>query len=162
MEKMQVNAETDIRETFPKRFRFLLGLGIFLTGFVSAGGLIFLVAGISETWWREMGVCAFARQLVVYMCVACCLVFLVKIRIGRRFFSKLLVRCIRLIGVLITGFAFVLPRLPDYAGSGFEILHFRSVTLIEGGTFLAGILLLIFAGIIREGFSMQSELDEVW
>ena len=36
-----------------------------------------------------------------------------------------------------------------------------SFTLIDGNILTQGILLLIFAGIIKEGFSMQNELDEV-
>ena len=40
-------------------------------------------------------------------------------------------------------------------------MHSGSVTLIDGSILMIGVLLLIFAGIIKEGFSMQKELDEV-
>ena len=59
------------------------------------------------------------------------------------------------------GIVFFFPRLSGYRDSGFEIMHFGSVTLIDGSILMIGVLLLIFAGIIKEGFSMQKELDEV-
>ena len=40
-------------------------------------------------------------------------------------------------------------------------MSYGSFTLIDGWILLIGVLLLIFAGIIKEGFSMQNELDEV-
>lgn len=79
----------------------------------------------------------------------------------RTYFSKLLVRCVRIIGGMITASSFILPRLSGYRDSGFEIMHSGSVTLIDGSILMIGVLLLIFAGIIKEGFSMQKELDEV-
>lgn len=86
---------------------------------------------------------------------------MIKIKIDRTYFSKLLVRCVRIIGGMITASSFILPRLSGYRDSGFEIMHFGSVTLIDGSILMIGVLLLIFAGIIKEGFSMQKELDEV-
>lgn len=62
---------------------------------------------------------------------------------------------------MITASSFILPRLSGYRDSGFEIMHSGSVTLIDGSILMIGVLLLIFAGIIKEGFSMQKELDEV-
>lgn len=86
---------------------------------------------------------------------------MIKIAINERYFSKLLVQCIRIIGALITVSAFLLPRLSGYISSGFGIMQNGSFTLIDGNILTQGILLLIFAGIIKEGFSMQNELDEV-
>ena len=92
----------------------------------------------------------------------CCFVFMIKIKIDRTYFSKLLVRCVRIIGGYGHGIGLLYcPRLSGYRDSGFEIMHFGSVTLIDGSILMIGVLLLIFAGIIKEGFSMQKELDEV-
>lgn len=40
-------------------------------------------------------------------------------------------------------------------------MRFSSFVLLDGGFLLVGILFLIFARIIKEGFAMQQELDEV-
>ena len=125
------------QRSFSRGFRVLLGLGIFLTGFTSVSAV-----------WREMGACQFAKMVVLYGCILCCFVFLLKIEINKTFFSKLLVRCIRIIGGIVTTASFVLPRLSGYEDSGFTIISYGSFTLIDGWTLMIGILLLIFAGII--------------
>ena len=117
--------------------------------------------GISDRIWQEIGACQFARMVVLYGCIVCCFVFLVKIEINKTIFSRLLVRCIRIIGGIVTVASVVLPRLSGYKDSGFTIMSYGSFTLIDGWILMIGVLLLIFAGIIKEGFSMQNELDEV-
>ena len=155
------NVEMKPQKPFSRGFRFLLGLGIFLTGVVSIPGVSFVVMGIGEQAWKEMGMCHFVTLAVWYACILCCFVFMIKIKIDRTYFSKLLVRCVRIIGGMVTVSSFIFPRLSGYRDSGFEIMHFGSVTLIDGSILMIGVLLLIFAGIIKEGFSMQKELDEV-
>ena len=155
------DTEMKPQRSFSRGFRVLLGLGIFLTGFTSVAAVAFVGWGISDQIWREMGACQFAKMVVLYGCILCCFVFLLKIEINKTFFSKLLVRCIRIIGGIVTTASFVLPRLSGYEDSGFTIISYGSFTLIDGWTLMIGILLLIFAGIIKEGFSMQNELDEV-
>ena len=155
------NVEMKPQKPFSRGFGFLLGLGIFLTGFVSIPGVLFVVMGIGEQAWKEMGMCQFVTLAVWYACILCCFVFMIKIKIDQTYFSKLLVRCVRIIGGMVTASSFIFPRLSGYRDSGFEIMHFGSITLIDGSILMIGVLLLIFAGIIKEGFSMQKELDEV-
>lgn len=155
------NVETKPKKSFSRSFKFLLGLGIFLSGFVSAGWGYFIITGMVQQIWREIGVCQYVRWGIHLICIVCCFVFMIKIAINERYFSKLLVQCIRIIGALITVSAFLLPRLSGYISSGFGIMQNGSFTLIDGNILTQGILLLIFAGIIKEGFSMQNELDEV-
>lgn len=57
--------------------------------------------------------------------------------------------------------ALLLPRLQGYESSGFEILHFGDVTLIDGFILLPGLLLLILSSLIESGFTMQKEMDEI-
>ena len=157
----KTNVEMKPKRSFSRGFRFLLGLGIFLTGFMSLSAVCFVGWGISDRIWQEIGACQFGRMLVLYGCIVCCFVFLVKIEINKTIFSRLLVRCIRIIGGIVTAASVVLPRLSGYKDSGFTIMSYESFTLIDGWILMIGVLLLIFAGIIKEGFSMQNELDEV-
>lgn len=155
------DTEVKPQRSFSRGFRALLGAGIFLTGFTSVSAVAFVGWGISDQIWREMGACQIARMVVLYGCILCCFVFLVIIEINKTFFSKHLVRCIRIIGGIVTTASFVLPCLSGYEDSGFTIIGYGSFTLIDGWILMIGVLLLIFAGIIKEGFSMQKELDEV-
>ena len=157
----KTNVEMKPKRSFSRGFRFLLGLGIFLTGVMSLSAVCFVGWGISDRIWQEIGACQFARMVVLYGCIVCCFVFLVKIEINKTIFSRLLVRCIRIIGGIVTVASVVLPRLSGYKDSGFTNMSYRSFTLIDGWIMMIGVLLLIFAGIIKEGFSMQNELDEV-
>ncbi|MDD2979606.1 MAG: DUF2975 domain-containing protein [Hespellia sp.] len=155
------DVEAKPKKSFSGGFKFLLGLGIFLTGLMNLVGIQFIVLGVIEQVWREMGMFEYVRQGILYLCLMCCFAFMVKIAVNERPFSNLLVRCVRIIGCLITISAFLLPRLSGYEDSGFVIMQFGSFTLIDGNMLMFGTLLLIFAGIIKEGFSMQNELDEV-
>ena len=157
----KTNVEMKPKRSFSRGFRFLLRLGIFLTGCMSLSAVCFVGWGISDRIWQEIGACQFARMVVLYGCIVCCFVFLVKIEINKTIFSRLLVRCIRIIGGIVTVASVVLPRLSGYKDSGFTIMSYESFTLIDGWILMIGVLLLIFAGIIKEGFSMQNELDEV-
>ena len=47
------NVEMKPTETFSRGFRFLLGLGIFLTGVVSIPGVLFVVMGIANRHGRK-------------------------------------------------------------------------------------------------------------
>lgn len=155
------NVETSPKRSFSRGFKFLLGLGIFLTGFLSAGWGWCVAAGAVRQIWEEIGSCQYVRWGIHLICVICCFIFMIKIAVNERYFSKLLVRCIRIIGVFITVSAVLLPRLSGYISSGFGIIQNESFTLIDGNVLTQGVLLLIFAGIIKQGFSMQNELDEV-
>lgn len=153
--------EENQRNGFSKGFSFLLGVGIFLTGLVSIAGIYFIIAGAYMQVWKETGMCEYVQMAIFYICVLCCFFFMLKIKWSQRFFSNLLVGCIQVIGALITGAAFLLPHLDGYRGTGFSIMRFSSFILLDGGFLLVGILFLIFARIIKEGFAMQQELDEV-
>ena len=118
----KTNVEMKPKRSFSRGFRFLLRLGIFLTGCMSLSAVCFVGWGISDRIWQEIGACQFGRMLVLYGCIVCCFVFLVKIEINKTIFSRLLVRCIRIIGGIVTAASVVLPRLSGYKDSGFTIM----------------------------------------
>lgn len=155
------NTEPRKKSAFSRGFKFSLGLGVFLTGFVSLPGMVYVIWGIAEQKWKEMGVSGFAQQTMMYICILCCFICMVAISKSKRMYSRSVVLCVRTIGWLITVSAFLLPRLPDYKSSGFEIVQYHAFTLIDGGKLMVGIIFLVFARIIKEGFSMQKELDEI-
>lgn len=155
------NVEPKSQKTFSRSFKFLLGLGIFLTGILSMIGILFMVSGFTEQIWKKVGMYEYIKAGVGYGCVVCFLICMVLIIKNKKMISRLLIRCIQSMGVLITISAFVLPRLSGYKSSGFEIMYFDSFTLIDGYVLVKGILFLIFARLIKEGFAMQNELDEI-
>ena len=140
----KTNVEMKPKRSFSRGFRFLLRLGIFLTGCMSLSAVCFVGWGISDRIWQEIGACQFGRMLVLYGCIVCCFVFLVKIEINKTIFSRLLVRCIRIIGGIVMVASVVLPRLSGYKDSGFTIMSYGSFTLIDGWILMIGVLLLIF------------------
>lgn len=155
------NTEPRKKSAFSRGFKFSLGLGIFLTGVMSLPGMVCVIWGITEQIWKEMGVFRFVQNAMLYICILCCFICMITISKSKRMYSKAVVVCVRIIGWLITVSAFLLPRLPDYKSSGFEIVQYHTFTLIDGGKLMLGIIFLVFARIIKEGFSMQKELDEV-
>ena len=74
------DTEMKPQRSFSRGFRVLLGLGIFLTGFTSVSAVAFVGWGISDQIWREMGACQFAKMVILYGCILCCFVFLLKKR----------------------------------------------------------------------------------
>lgn len=155
------NTEPRKKLKFSRGFKFSLGLGIFLTGLVSLSGMFYIISGIEEQNWKEIGVFCFVQQTMVYVCILCCFICMVTISKSKKMYSRSVFLCVRTIGWLIIAAAFLLPRLPDYKSSGFEIVQYHTFTLIDGGKLMVGIIFLVFARIIKEGFFMQKELDEV-
>lgn len=66
-----------------------------------------------------------------------------------------------MIGVLLMAAAFLLPRLEGYRPSGFDIISSGDFVLIDGIEFLPGMLLIILSSMIKAGFAMQREIDEI-
>lgn len=162
---MKNDFKTDTNQTGKKEFLHRMGgvftCAIFLTGLCSAGGVYFLIRSIWERPWEEMGAAGFAWKAFLYLVMICAFVSLIKIAIDEKPFSRTLTYCVRVIGGLFVTAALLMPRLQGYEPSGFEILHFGNVTLIDGFILLPGLLLLILSSLIETGFTMQKEMDEI-
>ncbi len=166
MEKQDFQLDTH-REEKPQpsgRTRVLLGTALFLTGFGALGGVITIFAQIHEKGWLEIGVVAFAWNVIFALCCVISLAGLVRIALDLgegRVFSRTLAGCVWIIGSLVTAASVIIPRLPDYQSSGYEIFSRGSFVLIDGAILVPGLLLIILATLIREGFRMQKEAEEI-
>ena len=76
-------------------------------------------------------------------------------------FTRVLVRCVGLIGGMIAVSSAVFPRLSGYVPSGISVFSSGDFVLIDGAQLLAGLLLLVLAGLLKEGTHLQCELDDV-
>lgn len=159
--------QTDIRERekihFSSSLGTLLTVSIFLTGLFSISGIYFIGRGIYRQLWKSMGLTAFSWKVLIYICVLCCFVSLIKIAVDEKPFSGILSICVRAIGILIVAASVIFPRFSDYQSSGFEIFSIpdKNFVLIDGTILLVGILFCILAALIKEGFRMQTEIDEI-
>lgn len=146
---------------FSKKFKILLGIAIFLTGTIGIlGTFLILPMSISERVWVEFGVNWF--MILMLTCITHLIMFiaLVKIAKSKRPFSSVIVRCMRAIGIMCIIFSIGAPWIPGFHRTGYEILALTSKIWIEGTTFHAGILFVIFSKILEYGFYYQKESDE--
>lgn len=90
-------------------------------------------------------------------------VILLVMNVSERPFSRTLVRGVTVIGLFYVLFAVLLPRLPDYVykGAGIGILVLQGRPLLDGAYLLPGLLFFLLGAILRAGFTMQRELDEI-
>lgn len=149
------------KKNFLNKITGIFICAVFLTGICSIAGISFFIRGISEKIWLETGLVEYVKQSTLYLCCLCIFVSLIKIAIDEKPFSNTLTCCIRMIAILFLACSVLIPRLPGYQKSCFVILSNQYFTLIDGTILLPGLLLFILSILVREGFEMQKELDEI-
>lgn len=163
MKENDFKTDTDqvTRNAFPDKVGFLLTISIFLTGFCSIGGIWFFISAVRNRSWNSMGANAFAWKSLMFLCVFCVFIAVVKIAIDEKPFSKTLSVCLRLIGGLFAAASILFPHFSGYQSSGFELFSSKSFVLIDGMILIPGILFLILGSLIQAGFEMQKEIEEI-
>lgn len=156
-----MNTRKKERRVFSQKTAVLLSFSIFLTGIVSLAGIYFFVRSVMEKTWNTTGMYAFAWKTLIYFIFFCCFVSMVKIALEEKPFSKTLTYCIWIIGGMFLAASFVFPRLEGYHSSGFELFSSGSFVLIDGMFLLPGLLFIILGSLIKAGFEMQREMDEI-
>ena len=150
------------KRDFLDRISVLYIAATLLTGICSIGGVIFLIRGVVSEMWREGGVSEFVRKGFFYLNTLFIWIALIKIAIDEKPFSKTLTWILRTIGILFLVASCIMPRLPGYQESGINIIWTKEFgTLCDGALLIPGLLLIIFSSIIRAGFDMQKEMDEI-
>lgn len=134
---------------------------VFLTGICSVAGVFFVFRGIADKLWLDMGMASFVWKAMVYLMYLLIFVSLVKIAIDEKPFSRTLTFCIRTVAALFLLASVLIPRLSGYEPSSFRIFASGDWVLIDGFLLLPGLLLLILSYLIKEGFAMQREIDEI-
>lgn len=166
MEKsdFQLDTHREEKRKISGRVKTLLGIAMFLTGFGALGEILGVFAQISEREWQEIGTVAFAWNVVFALCYIISLVGLIRIGLDLaegNMFSRTLAGCVWIIGALVTAAAVIIPRLPDYQSSGYELFSHGRFVLIDGAILVPGLLLIILGTLIREGFRIQKEAEEI-
>lgn len=150
------------RRGFSRKVRILIVFSVLFTGLFSAAGVAYVVSGIKEKVWETMGMTAFAWNVLAYAVTICCFIALVNLAVNKKSpFSKTIVFCIWTVGSMFAAASVLFPRLSDYQTSGFEFFSYGDFVLIDGKPLLIGMLFIIFGSLIKAGFEMQREIDEI-
>lgn len=159
------NFKMDTGKSYKKNFldktRVPFNLALFLTGVGSINGILFIVKGIMDRIWLEMGMAGYAKQVLLYLSIMCISFSLVKMLVDEKPFSMTLTYCMRIIAVLFMIGSVVLPRLQGYRSSGFEFFSNGEFVLIDAAVLMPGVILYVFSVLVYEGFAMQKEIDEM-
>lgn len=153
------NTQKSERTLFSRRARIILDLSIVSTGLYSIAGILGLIRGILERRWEAIGITAFAWKQLYLLIILCSFLSLLKIALDERPFSRILCRCLWLIGGIFAAASVVFPRFPDYRSSGFELFSHDSFVLVDGMFLMTGFLFVVLGCLISAGVRMQAELD---
>lgn len=150
--------EKPIRLSFG--FKFLLGFGIFLSGFTALPYAIFF-PNVFNDLVNTTDPYAFTislKLMLFYTVIFLCFLMLVSVAISKRPFNGALYRLGIVIGILITASAFLFPRIDGY-DAGFQILSNGSHFVADGVYLLIGLLICVMALLMRYGYIYQSNSD---
>lgn len=152
---MKENSE----QVLTRKMRKILLISLIFTGFGAIYALVEIVQDTLQGIWAYMG---WAQYL--YTMVFCSVIILFFFTIlflywTRRSFADILFKGIRLIGVILTIAAFVIPRIPDYQPGAVTIICFGDFVLADGLFSLVGIVFILLASILEVGYTLQNEVD---
>ena len=148
-------AEQKSRKMLAKN-QTLLGLALLLTV-----PQMFCAVFLPVRWVMDIrngvshNVAALASNELYFLVMAIAGAAVLKMMLSDKTFSKTLVWCVRLEGILLAIAAAIFPHLPGYVQSGSTFLIFDAVYL------LPGVLLIIMSELLKEAFEMQKELNEI-
>lgn len=157
--RTDTNKKTDLKMS--AKTGTILSITIFLTGFLSIGSIYFFVQSLMQQSWLQMGAKMYADHVLLGISVICAFIGLLAIAIKESFFTGILVGTVRIIGILFTLASFMIPRLPGYQSSGFDIFSSGNFVLIDAMYLLPGFMLLLLSSLIHEGFRMKKESEEI-
>lgn len=144
-----------VKKEFLEKIKVPFNLALLLTLFQSIAAVCSLIAGVINGSWRGEDASRFVSSAIFGFSVICIFVSMIKIIIDEKPFSNTLVMCLRIIAVVHVIGSVVLPVCPGYE-SAFEFL-----AIFDGNVLSRGVWLYILSVMIKEGFSMQTELEEV-
>ena len=157
----KLDTQKSVKKNFLEKVKWPVSWAILFTGFVSIIGVVFIIRGVAEQLWNELGAANFVQQGLFYLSVICIFISLVKILVDEKPFSRTLSYCMRIVSVLYFIGAVLFPRLPAYQSSGFDVFSAKDFVLLDGKVFLFGLLVYVFSVLVKEGFELQTEVDEI-
>lgn len=144
----------NVKKEFLERIKVPFNLALLLTAIQSIAAIVSLIVGIVNGAWKGQGASQFVAGTMFHLSIICIFVSLIKILIDEKPFSNTMVMCLRIIATLYTIGSVVLPVCPGYASS------FVFLAIFDGSVLSVGVWLYILSVMIREGFDMQTELEE--
>lgn len=141
--------------------RGFIYFAILLTGIVTITGTIFIIQGGVNQVWQQIGVMEFAHRVLLTSITGCAFIALIKIRGDANPFSKTLIGCIQISSIIVMSASILFPRLTGYQSSGFEIFSTPTFVLIDGFILIPGLLLFILSVVMKAGYAMQNEIEEI-
>lgn len=155
-----VDTSKQVQRDFMKKIKRPLNIALLLTGLQSICAILYIVGGVANSAWNDMGVANFVMGFANYLPIVCIFASLIMLVASEKPFTNTLTVCMRVIAALFLLESVVFPRLPGYQIS-FEILSVGEFTLLDGNRLTLGVVLYILSLIIREGFAMQKESEEI-
>lgn len=154
-----VNSDRNKEIKFSRGFKFLLVLGSILTSIYAFALIMFLCSSFGEERVIIYNV-EFVRNIIYSLQMTTCFITFLSIRIKKRPFSKIITWCVYLIGIYNIIQSFILPIFPSF-DTNLELIRLAgSSYCIDGNSFLKGLIIIIFARIIKYGFEYQNRDDE--
>lgn len=150
-------------KVFNKKVKLLLSFAIILNVIFCISTLAGLVPYV--TMKKEAvgytGACLDVWQMIVFISALSLLISLIKIRVSGKVFEKVVIYCVRTVGILFVAASVVLTHLSGYQSSGAEIFSRGDSVFMDGMILFPGLVFLLFASLLNEGAKIQKEYDEI-
>ncbi|WP_027627757.1 hypothetical protein [Ruminiclostridium cellobioparum] len=153
---IECEKEPEVKFSIP--FKLILAISICVTGLVTLIGILFFISGSIDKMWSTNQINIFLYDSLFFISTFCCFISLIGIAVIKKPFSKILVWCTMIIGVLILLSAFMFPRFKGY-NCNFTLYSKGSFILADGKLFMIGILGILFSMVIKYGFIYQKRWD---
>ncbi|MBE6120759.1 MAG: hypothetical protein E7189_10070 [Erysipelotrichaceae bacterium] len=149
----------DAEQVLTRKMRRILLISLIFTGFCAIYALVEIVQDTLQGIWAYMEWAQYLYTMV--FCSAIILFFFTILFLywTHRSFADILFKGIRLIGVILTIAAFVIPRIPDYQPGAVTIICFGNFVLADGLFSLVGIVFILLSSILEVGYNLQNEVD---
>lgn len=153
--EFKTNVTVTSETPFSKRMHILLIVALLSTGITSCLGIFYIINNVKEQLPYTSNFIPFATTCRFHFCIFISFIALYKIFFSKKAFSKTLVICVKMIGIVFLISAYLFPHIPGYQDRGF-VLFFA-----DGFDLTIGLLIFIFGLLLQEAFHMQTALDNV-
>lgn len=123
-------------------------------------GFYYLIAGVVNSVWLEVGISNFVMGSAQYIAIICIFLCLVKLLIDEKTFSDTLTLCMKILSALYMIEGVIFPRFDGYTTT-FQLFSWGNKTLLDGNLLTVGVVLYVLSMIIQEGFHTQKEMEEI-
>lgn len=149
----------DAEQVLTRKMRRILLISLLFTGGCSVSCLVEIVQDTLQGVWSYVGWAQYLHTMVFCSVIILFFFTILFLYWTHRSFADILFKGIRLIGVILTIAAFVIPRIPDYQPGAVTIICFGNFVLADGLFSLVGIVFILLSSILEVGYNLQNEVD---